>query len=187
MHGERVALRNAFYRRHMSKEHPIHAYAIGQDQEDRFPSHNTKGDPFLAYGGDYWMNELCRNPIFWEGLHKAGTRGLFVIEIGCEHSVTFQDYTYELYGIHSSPAWYLIVADLRREEYFSLERVYPRPEDLPAPKRDEDVDAERYLESTLHFYDRYKDHMIKEAMNNPYRETITAAELRRPEEPWYVW
>jgi len=104
-----------------------------------------------------------------------------VIEIGWEHSITFQDYEYALYNNHSSPAWFLIVADLRRDETFTLERVYPRPEDLP-----ERTDDGEYHESTLHFFSKDQGKMIEEAMTNPNREAITAKELPRPTEPWYV-
>ena len=166
MHSERIAHKKAFYRRYLPKEHPIHRIM----KEDEYC--------LSAYGGDYWLNALCSNCEFWKGLHNAGTRGLFVIEIGCEHSIRFQDFEYALYGVHSNPAWYLIVADLRHDTEFTLERVYPRQEDVQG------ISADDYLDSDLHFYTMYEGRIIKEAVSNPYRETISYDNLPNPLEPW---
>lgn len=173
---ERNDLRNAFYRSELPAHHPIHSYQYPPDDAVGF---SPESDPFLSYGGDYWLNELCRNRAFWEGLHKAGTRGVFVTEIGCEHGVEFGGFNYEVSGA-AWPAWFLIVADLRNEDGFTLERVYPRKELIASAGDEEEIG------DTLHFYAQFPGRMIKEAMDNPNREAITAKELYRPEEPWYV-
>ena len=137
-------------------------------------------DPFSAYGGDYWMHELYKNVAFWEGLHKAGTRGVFVLEVGSEHSISFDGFKYALYNQASCPAWFLIVADLRGETW-TLEKVYPRVTDFKEVKDDEEYGQD------LHFYSKYENQMIEEALSNPHRETLTADILHRPSEPWFVY
>ena len=137
-------------------------------------------DPFSGYGGDYWMNEVYKNVAFWEGLHKAGTRGLFVLEVGSEHSLSFDGFEYALYDKASCPAWVLLVADLRGESW-TLERVYPRVTDL------QNLDEDGEYGQDLHFYSKYENTMIAEALANPHRETLTADILHRPNDPWYVY
>ena len=146
-----------------------------------------KGDPMLAqtlpqehgahqednrtlfysmYGGDYWLNALFSSLWFWEGLHKAGTRGTFVLEVGCEHSIDFQGFSYSLYGA-AWPAWYLLVATLD-DDTWVLEKVYPDPEII---KPHVETDGED-LGSDLHFFWKYEGKMMTIAKTAPHREVL---------------
>lgn len=144
-----------------------------------------KGDPYLAslpkehgahadtnrtlmyavYGGDYWLEALFSRSFFWKGLHKAGTRGTFILEVGCEHSISFRDFSYELYGA-AWPAWYLLIA--RLGDTCTLEKVYPDPEDIKPHIQDRGEGCE----SGLHFFCKYKGKMLNVAVSSSYRETI---------------
>ena len=121
---------------------------------------------YAMYGGDYWLNALFYELWFWEGLHRAGTRGTFVLEVGCEHSIEFQGFSYSLYGA-AWPAWYLLVATLHDEKWI-LEKVYPDPEII---KPHIETDGAE-LESALHFFCKYEGRLLEIAKTAPHREIL---------------
>ena len=118
------------------------------------------------YGGDYWLNALFSSLWFWKGLHKAGTRGTFVLEVGCEHSIEYKGFSYSLYGA-AWPAWYLLVATLQ-DETWTLEKVYPDPE-LIKPHVETDG---KDVESGLHFFCNDEGKMLEVSQNSPHREVL---------------
>ena len=122
---------------------------------------------YAMYGGDYWLNALFSSLWFWEGLHQAGTRGTFVLEVGCEHSIDFRGFSYSLYDA-AWPAWYLLVATLE-DQTWTLEKVYPDPEMI---KPYVDVETEE-LGSVLHFFWAYEGKMLEIAKASPHREILS--------------
>ncbi len=123
---------------------------------------------YAVYGGDYWLNALFSSLWFWEGLHQSGTRGTFVLEVGCEHSIEFKGFSYSLYGA-AWPAWYMLVATLDDEQCV-LEKVYPDPEII---KPHVETDGED-LGSDLHFFWKYEGKMMETAKSSIHRETLRA-------------
>ena len=120
---------------------------------------------YSMYGGDYWLDAICSCSFFWQGLHKAGTRGTFILEVGCEHSISFRDFSYELYGA-AWPAWYLLVATLG--DTCTLERVYPDPEDIKPHIQNRGEGCG----SGLHFFWKYEGKMMDVAVSSSHRELI---------------
>ena len=120
---------------------------------------------YAMYGGDYWLNALFLRHNFWRGLQRAGTRGTFVLEVGCEHSIQFRGFSYSLYGA-AWPAWYLLVATLD-EHGCTLEQVYPDPEDIKPH-----IDNDEEIESSLHFFWMYEGKMLEIATTSPHREIV---------------
>lgn len=193
---QKLLFRNAFYMDKLPLNHPIHTGEYPPDC-----------DLFLNYGGDYWLNEVFRNHEFWNGLHKAGTRGLFTVEIGCELSIEFQGFSYHAGDSALWPASFLIAANLKDEKQFSLERIYPRKElyDSGAQQvkaaqektlknkieQEEDFDEEAQVEekgfdNSLNFFKKYAGKVIDEALCNPNRQPITLSELSCPDQPWSI-
>lgn len=130
-----------------------------------FHKENNRSLSYAVYGGDYWLNALFSDLGFWDGLHKAGTRGTFILEVGCEHSIDFEGFTYDLYNA-AWPAWYLLVATLT-DGTWSLEKVYPDPNLIVQFREDDEV------ASDLHFFWKYEGKMIDIARTSEYREVIT--------------
>jgi hypothetical protein len=116
-----------------------------------------------SYGGDYWLWSLWRCRDFWEGLHKAGTRGVYVIETGSEYSVEYDGYVYECTHLYWY-AWFLVVADLRGNQVV-LDYVYDDPSY---------VDSLRASggEGRVYMHERYAGSLMQHALGNPRREGV---------------
>ena len=134
---------------------------------------------FATYGGDYWLNAVFSNVAFWRGLHKAGSRGTFVLEVGCEHSIDFNGYEYSLYSA-AWPAWYLLIASLSDE--CTLEKVYPDPA-IIEPHKYNDGEG---CESGLHFFCKHEGEMMHIARTSPFREKITLDSATSSQEYWQI-
>ena len=147
------------------KGDPIIAHSLPKEHDAHREENRTLF--YAMYGGDYWLNALFSELWFWDGLHKAGTRGFFVLEVGCEHAIDFQGFSYSLYGA-AWPAWYLLVATLTQKGW-TLEKVYPDPE-LIKPHIETDGEG---AESGLHFFSSYKGKMMDIAKTAPHRETLS--------------
>jgi len=131
---------------------------------------------FSSYGGDYWLFAVWGNHAFWQGLHSAGTRGLFVLEVGCEYSETFLGYTYD-FDEAAWPAWFLLLADLRGDTPL-LTRIYPPTAPLEEARARDEVEG-----SALHFYSAFQGQMLRQALDNPLREPSPES---RFENPWEI-
>ena len=134
---------------------------------------------FAMYGGDYWLNAVFSNVEFWKGLHKAGTRGTFVLEVGCEHSIEFNGYEYSLYSA-AWPAWYMLIATLNEE--CTLEQVYPDPA-IIKPHSHNDGEG---CESSLHFFCKNEGEMMNVARSSSFRERINTDNLDSSKDPWSI-
>ena len=142
---------------------------------------------YSTYGGDYWLSAVWSCHAFWEGLHEAGTRGVFVLEVGSEHALHYKsshdsglNYTYDVPNA-AWPAWFLVLADLRGDKV-KINRVYPPSEFIDAALKE---GGEH--ESSLHFFSAFRGKMIEQALSNPRRESITREEFGQETNPWYIW
>ena len=149
------------------------------------------------YGGDYWLWYVWRNVgvdgrffPFWEKLHAAGTRGIFVLEVGSEQGVTFRDHTgqdvdHELcWNSGHWPGWYIEVADLRGDEVERF-KVYDDPDYLEQLKKRFGIrwnqnwrrwkaveDAPIPKDEDLYLHCRYREKLIEYCLRYPYKEEL---------------